>query len=692
MNDRKNIERLFQEKFKDFEVIPPPGVWEGIASQLEKKKEKRRIFPFWFNAKAAGIAAALVLGLFVLNNNQGWVKFDLNDSSVNGNDGNHSVVEKGNPIGKKSATEEKKDGNPAKQLPSGLNGNSSENNEAIVSNQEAEIIEKSTQNSPIVNTDEFSRQSVPAKSLQTKSKSAPYIRNQKTQTTTALVQNTPNKVISSESNQNHPVADRKMTDKENYSKGINGINTEGSQFNNDQITAIQNSDAITKEKRKADKVQQLEQIEEITNGKKEIINNKDNTVNQKEAIADNNPKVKTQIVEANSVPDNVEGNEDKEIIYKDKNNPVNAKEIIADYNSKTKNQIAEKSHISDNVEGNEDKEIIYKDKNNPVNAKEVIADYHSKTKNQIAEKSNVPDNTSGNEISNMQQKNSNDVQKNIVVNQLEVEQKDSVIIAQTEENPLDKILKEKEKKKEKEEIVETPYSKWGVRPTIAALFSGSTQGSPISAEFADNKKTYDSKFGLGVGVDYRLNKKIALRAGVGKIDMAYNTEGISFFTDLSGRLANQRNMRNINRNSASENVIIQDRPRSTLVEIALVGNDVGVLKQQLGYIEVPMEVSYKIIDRKFGLQLITGLSTLFLSDNKISIISDGMTTEIGEANNLNKVHFSTNIGLGIKYNILKSLEASVEPMFKYQINTFSNDSGSFRPFVMGVYSGFSYKF
>ena len=640
MNDRKNIERLFQEKFKDFEVTPPPGVWDGIASQLEKKKEKRRIFPFWFNAKAAGIAAALVLGLFVLNNNQGWVKFDFNDSSTNDN---HSVVEKGNPIEKKSATEEKKDGNPAKQLPSGLNGNLSDNNEAIVSGNEAEIIEKSTKNSPIVNTDKFNIQSLPAKSLQTKSKSAPYIRNQKIQTNTVLVETTPNKEISSESNPKFSVADRKKTDKENYSKGIN---TDGSQFNNDQITAIQNSDAITNRKLKDDKAQQLVQIAEIPNDNKEIINNK--------------------------------------------NNPVNAKEVVADYNSKTKNQIAEKSNTSDNVEGNEDKEIIYKDKNNPVNAKEVIADYHSKTKNQIAEKSNVPDNASGNEISNMQQKNSNDVQKNMIVNQLEVEQKDSAVIAQTEENPLDKILKEKEK--EKEEIVETPYSKWGVRPTIAALFSGSTQGSPISAEFADNKKTYDSKFGLGIGVDYRLNKKIALRAGVSKIDMAYNTEGISFFTDLSGRLSNQRNMRNINRNSASENVIIQDRPRSTLVEVALMGNETGVLKQQLGYIEVPMEMSYKIIDRKFGLHLITGLSTLFLNDNKISIISDGMTTEIGEANNLNKIHFSTNIGLGIKYNILKSLEASVEPMFKYQINTFSNDSGSFRPFVMGVYSGFSYKF
>jgi len=68
MTDKKNIERLFQEKFKDFEVNPTPEAWENIVSKLEKKENKKRVFPFWFNAKAAGIAAALVLGFFGLNN------------------------------------------------------------------------------------------------------------------------------------------------------------------------------------------------------------------------------------------------------------------------------------------------------------------------------------------------------------------------------------------------------------------------------------------------------------------------------------------------------------------------------------------------------------------------------------------------------------------------------------------------
>ena len=41
MKDHKNIERLFQEKFKDFEAIPPQESWNIIASRINEKKKKK---------------------------------------------------------------------------------------------------------------------------------------------------------------------------------------------------------------------------------------------------------------------------------------------------------------------------------------------------------------------------------------------------------------------------------------------------------------------------------------------------------------------------------------------------------------------------------------------------------------------------------------------------------------------------
>ena len=44
MNEKKNIDRLFQERFKDFEAIPNDKVWNKIHDALHEKKKKKVIF------------------------------------------------------------------------------------------------------------------------------------------------------------------------------------------------------------------------------------------------------------------------------------------------------------------------------------------------------------------------------------------------------------------------------------------------------------------------------------------------------------------------------------------------------------------------------------------------------------------------------------------------------------------------
>ena len=63
MNDKKNIDRLFQERFKDFEAEPDHQVWINIEAALKEKE--RKVIPFWM--QFSGIAAAFILGLFALN-------------------------------------------------------------------------------------------------------------------------------------------------------------------------------------------------------------------------------------------------------------------------------------------------------------------------------------------------------------------------------------------------------------------------------------------------------------------------------------------------------------------------------------------------------------------------------------------------------------------------------------------------
>ncbi len=72
MEERKHIDRLYQEKFKDFEASPRDAVWKNISSKLQEKQRKKRVLPLWY--RMAGIAALFALffsytsGFFKSNN------------------------------------------------------------------------------------------------------------------------------------------------------------------------------------------------------------------------------------------------------------------------------------------------------------------------------------------------------------------------------------------------------------------------------------------------------------------------------------------------------------------------------------------------------------------------------------------------------------------------------------------------
>ncbi|MES2544472.1 MAG: hypothetical protein V4548_06280 [Bacteroidota bacterium] len=265
--------------------------------------------------------------------------------------------------------------------------------------------------------------------------------------------------------------------------------------------------------------------------------------------------------------------------------------------------------------------------------------------------------------------------------------KDSVttpIIAAITENPLEELLKEKQAKT----ATNNPKAKmqrWQVSSNASPVYYNSaSQGSPLDVEFQNNAKEYKTNLGFGIGVKYALNKKFSLKTGANAVAMEYNTNDVVFSQES---FSNSINSLNTN----LEGSFLQIQTRSVSFANTETKFD-GKLNQKTSYYEVPFELSYKVMDRKFGIEVIGGFSTLFLNENKVSLLSSGLNLNIGEANNLRQIHYSTNIGLGFKYSFWKSFQANFEPMFKYQINTFSSNSGNFKPYVLGLYTGISYSF
>ena len=251
------------------------------------------------------------------------------------------------------------------------------------------------------------------------------------------------------------------------------------------------------------------------------------------------------------------------------------------------------------------------------------------------------------------------------------------------------------------EVEKTRNGKWSAGPSIAPVyFNGMGEGSPINSILASNSKTGGVTLSYGITVAYEISKKLSVRSGIHKVDYGYDTNDVSFTSSFNASTGSQ--IRNINYSSDSQSIILND-PKSenvipkpgSVFAMDVTGKNptrLGTMGQQMAYLEVPLELNYALLDRKFGVNIIGGVSSLFLTDNSVVLESSGQTTEFGEANNVNSVNFSTNLGLGLNYKFTPRLKFNVEPVFKYQLNTFSNTSGNFNPYSLGVYSGFTLKF
>ena len=252
---------------------------------------------------------------------------------------------------------------------------------------------------------------------------------------------------------------------------------------------------------------------------------------------------------------------------------------------------------------------------------------------------------------------------------------------------------------EEEAVAQTTDKKWSVGPSVAPVyFDALGSGSPVDARFAGNSKSGDVSMSYGLSLAYNLSKRWEIRSGVHRVDYGYSTDNVEFSSSFNGLGAD--GLENINYVPSSTNLVVRSQESKAAPDEFALANDVaaqnpsrdGSMVQEIGYMEVPLEVSYRVLDKKLGVKVLAGVSSLFLLDNNVSLESQGNTMLVGEANNINSLNFSTNLGIGVSYEAAKNLELQVEPMLKYQLNTFSNVSGNFQPYTVGVYSGVRYKF
>ncbi len=564
MKENKNIERLFQEKFKDFEVTPPDFVWENIQEKLHPKEKKRRVIPFWF--KTTGIAASFIAIMSVV-----FLNINTDFKNTNSNNNKNTVVN--------SETNE-------------VNKNSNQNIENHKINTSESNINQNNSNSSFIN--------------ETK---------------------------------NNSIVNTNSVNKSSGSKTDLKFNKNSIQKSNTYKT----SNSFVSNHKKQSNTNSFKKNKTIFNRSNYgiVINQNNKTKSTKNSL---------KVYTSNS-----------EIIHfnTSKNNASNSG--IADINSIKNSNF--NSGLTD---------INTFNSSNPT------------SKNNTNNNGILVENDLGNLDTNS---------TNIVA--VEETKIDTTAIATTtiEENPMEKLLREKETKKVADE--KEKWSKWAVNSFVSPIFFNSfANGSSISDEFASNEKTFNNSTSYGVGVSYNVNKRLSVKTGVSNLNLDYDTENIAFYSSFEdqSKISNT----NIERNSNGKYLVLKhekDISKSVIENQMIPSNqNSGKLNQKTQYVEVPLELSYAILNKKIGIAIKGGMSTLFLTENVISISGNDGNMQIGKASNLNNVHFSSNVGLGLSYNFMKNFQVNVEPTLKYQINTFNKNAEDFSPYVIGVNTGISYKF
>lgn len=232
---------------------------------------------------------------------------------------------------------------------------------------------------------------------------------------------------------------------------------------------------------------------------------------------------------------------------------------------------------------------------------------------------------------------------------------------------------------------------WSLKPQFSPIFNLATNsGSTVDPMLSNNSSQGNTSLAYGMLVTYTLANNLRLRSGVQQVNVSYTTNDVIFAPAVAGVAFNQINF---NASAAGFNVF-----NEAIYEASLTNPNArafavsGDLQQQLGFVEIPLEVEWQLFEGKFGIYASGGASTLFLIQNTVGFRNEMDYLNIGENTAVNTASLSGNLGIGLEYQLSRRLNLNLEPSFRYQLNTFSSQVDGFYPYFFAIYSGINLKF
>lgn len=250
--------------------------------------------------------------------------------------------------------------------------------------------------------------------------------------------------------------------------------------------------------------------------------------------------------------------------------------------------------------------------------------------------------------------------------------------------------------------------RWSIKAEVAPVFNNQAKNNGQSSNFLSNgslnykpqETTSENTFSGGMVAGYKVGKRLVVKSGFVYNNIRQTTRNVDFMgassvfnvpgnATLASTPAGQVNLDKMS-NTRIGAILNSDAQLNYLATNSSVEN---ILKQDIGFIEIPVQATYKLIDRKIAVGLTGGISTNILVGNKAILSENGENISSGETSNMRNVVYSGSVGFEVGYAITNRITVTVEPRLKHFINSIStNKSVSYKPSQIAIVTGLTYSF
>lgn len=251
-----------------------------------------------------------------------------------------------------------------------------------------------------------------------------------------------------------------------------------------------------------------------------------------------------------------------------------------------------------------------------------------------------------------------------------------------------------------------------VSPGYASQVSEHSDG--YSREMSGTANNGTGNVEGGFSIQYKTGKRWSVESGVyyaqngQKADNSLNLMPISSKADMmyAGEERFAANSIQINNgavamNSAAGVIAFSGTPKGaeiiggfenlTSSSNSLITN--GDFSQVFNFVEIPLFLRYRVVDQKFGVELLGGMNAGVVVGNNAYIDNEYGVQRVGKTRDISTLNLSGTVGVGMNYALGKHFSLAFEPRLNYYLSSInSNPEVDFRPYRIGFYTGVSYDF